>query len=490
MTFTLPPLESALLIAGLLLVVSAIASKASGRLGVPALLVFLGVGMFAGSDGPVGLYFDDPYLTQTIGVVALVFILFSGGLDTPWGEVRPVLGQSLALATVGVALTCAIVAVFAVYWIELTWMEALLLGAIISSTDAAAVFAVLRARGLALPARLRATVELESGSNDPMAVFITLALVGAIVAGSTPDWTALLGEFALQMIAGAGVGVALGRGCAWVLNTLTLEYGGLYFVVTLSLPLLAWAIASLVGGNGFLAVYVAGLVLGNRRFVHRRTLLRFHDGIAWLMQITMFLALGLLVFPSRLPAVAAEGLGMGLFLAFVARPVAVFITMAPVRMPWRQKVLLSWMGLRGAVPIVLATFPLVAGVGVASRLFDLVFFAVVISVAVQGPTIPWLTRRLAVQGVEAAESDLPNRRNSELVTVPVTAGTPGANRRIVALDIPNDCQILLVHRGGTFFIPDGSTIVQPGDRVMALVSRQNVDRFRSIFEPPVADALF
>lgn len=481
-TFSLPPLETALLIAGLLLVISAVASKASGRLGVPALLVFLAVGMFAGSDGPIGIYFDDPGLAQTIGVIALLFILFSGGLDTPWPEVRPIVGHAISLATVGVVITCVALAWFAVEVLRFSWIEGLLLGAIVSSTDAAAVFAVLRARGLHLPARLRATVELESGSNDPMAVFITAALVAVIAAGQIPAPQDVALDFVLQMFVGAAVGYLLGRFCAWLVNRLQLEYAGLYFVVTLSLPLLAYAIASFTKGNGFLAVYVAGLTLGNRRFVHRRTLLRFHDGVAWLMQITMFLALGLLVFPSQLPAVALEGLGAGLFLTFVARPLAVFLTMLPVRMPWRQKVLLAWMGLRGAVPVVLATFPLLAGLAIAPRLFHLVFFTVLISVAVQGPTIPWLARRLGVGGVGPSENELPARRDSELVTIAIEESSPASRRSIVQTPLPADCQILLIHREGGFFIPDGSSVILPGDRVMALVSKTSIERLRQVLE--------
>lgn len=479
----LPPLETALLATGALLIVSAILSKASGRLGVPALLIFLGVGMFAGSDGPLGIYFNDPVLAQTIGVIALVFILFSGGLDTPWREVRPVVGPAVGLATVGVALTCGMVGLFATLMLNFSWLEGLLLGAVVSSTDAAAVFAVLRARGLRLPTRLRATVELESGSNDPMAVFITVALVGLLAAGAPPVWGRLAIDFVLQMAVGTLVGFGSGRLGAWSLNRLRLEYGGLYFVFTLALPLVTYALATLFSGNGFLAVYAAGLAMGNTRFIHRRTLLRFHDGVAWLMQISMFLTLGLLVFPSQLPDVALEGIGVALFLTLVARPFAVFATTIPVRMPWRQKLLLSWMGLRGAVPIVLATFPLVAGLEIAPRLFNLVFFAVVVSVALQAPTIPWLARRLALRGtVSTDDVELPSRRNSELVTVAVVEASVAAERAIVTLPIPQDCQILLVHRNGAFFIPTGSTTIESGDRVMALVSKVSVDSFRSLFE--------
>lgn len=474
-------LETVVGVAALLLLVSVFAMKLSGRVGLPALLTFLVVGMLAGSDGPGGIYFDDPGRAQAIAVIALVFILFSGGLDTSWSRARAALRDALLLATVGVVLTTLFVGGFAWLILKLSLMEALLLGAILASTDAAAVFATLRSRGLSLPARLQATVELESGSNDPMAVFLTTLLVGILAGTFQPGVLQISLSFLQDMIVGGVVGFLVGRALVFLINRLDLEYGGLYFVVTISAALFMYAGAELVGGNGFLAVYAGGVVFGTKRFLHRRTLGRFHDALAWLMQIAMFLTLGLLVFPSRLPAAAPAGLAIAAFLALVARPAAVLITLLGSDLTIRERLLLSWMGLRGAVPIVLATFPLLAGLEVAPRLFDLVFFAVLLSVAIQGPTIGWAARLLGVAGEAPPDASGASRRDSDLVTIAVDASAPAANRPLVELAMPEPAQVLLIHRSGTLFVPEGRTTILPQDKVMVLASRNNVQQLRALF---------
>jgi potassium/hydrogen antiporter len=384
-----------LLAAAVLLILSVLASKASGRLGVPALLLFLGVGMLAGSDGPGGVHFEDAHVAQSLGVVALVFILFSGGLSTEWESVRPVLGKALGLATAGVLLTAVFVGLFAAKVLGFSLLEGMLLGAIVSSTDAAAVFAVLRSRSVGLKGELRPLLELESGSNDPMAVFLTTGLIG-VLGGQGESLGGLIPSFLKQMALGALLGVGMGRAAVTVLNRLRLEYEGLYPVLSLALVLFTYGVAYAVGGNGFLAVYLAGLVMGNDDFIHKQSLMRFHDGVAWLMQIAMFLVLGLLVFPSRLVPVAAAGLAVSLFLMLVARPASVFVTLAFARGGWREKAMVSWVGLRGAVPIILATFPLLAGLPQAETIFNLVFFIVITSVLLQGTTLPRAARWLGV----------------------------------------------------------------------------------------------
>ena len=384
-----------LLISSVLLLLSIFAWKVSSKLGIPALVLFLGIGMLAGSDGPGGIYFDDALLTQSVGVVALAFILFAGGLETQWQVVRPALWGALSLSTIGVLLTAMVVAVFALLVFHVSFLEGLLLGAIISATDAAAVFSVLGARNLQLTGKLLPLLELESGTNDPMAVFLTLGLT-RLLTNPHESVVGVILLFVQQMGVGVVLGLLIGWVAIWLLNRLQLDVEGLYRVFTIALVLFTYGLTAILGGSGFLAVYLVGLLLGNSSVQRVDRLSRFHDGIAWLMQIGMFLLLGLLVFPSRLPAVVGSGLLITAVAVFVARPVSVFIALFPVKMSWQEKCFVSWVGLRGAVPIVLATFPLLAGLPRASLLFDLVFFVVLVSVLLQGASAPVVARWLGV----------------------------------------------------------------------------------------------
>lgn len=388
-------LEAAMFGCAVLLGLGVLASKASSLLGVPAMLLFMGVGMLAGSDGPGGIYFDNAAWAQSLGVVALAFILFAGGMDTEWEQVKGVVRPALALSTFGVAATALLTAAFVKFAFGLGWLEGLLLGSIIASTDAAAVFGILRARSVRLNARLRALLELESGSNDPMAIFLTIGLVGVLSAGASSVGDLVM-PFLVQMPVGALVGYAVGRGGVLVMRRLRLDFEALYHVLSIVIVLLSFSGAALAGGNGFLAVYVAGIAYGNGDFHQRKGLRRFHDGIAWLMQIAMFLTLGLLVFPHQLPGVAVQGVLIALFLMFVARPIAVGLTLLPFRFGARESVLVGWFGLRGAVPIVLGTYPLLAGLPRAQELFNVVFFVVLLSSLAQGTTLAWLARKLGL----------------------------------------------------------------------------------------------
>lgn len=384
-----------LLVSSLLLLSSILAWKVSSRLGIPALLLFLGIGMLAGSDGPGGIYFDNALLAQDMGIVALAFILFAGGLETGWKVVRPTLGAALSLSTIGVLLTAVIVAVFAFVVLHFSFAEGLLLGAIISATDAAAVFSVLRARNLQLKGRLLPLLELESGTNDPMAIFLTVGLT-ALLTNPQESVASLLLLFVRQMGEGAILGLFIGWVAARLMSRLHLDAEGLYQVFTIALVLFAYGLTTLLGGSGFLAVYLVGLLLGNSPVQRVERLSRFHDSVAWLMQIAMFLILGLLVFPSRLLAVVGSGLLMTGVAVFLARPVSVLVALLPVKMSFQEKLFVGWVGLRGAVPIILATFPLLAGLSKAPFLFDLVFFVVLASVLLQGTTVPFVAQWLGV----------------------------------------------------------------------------------------------
>ena len=358
--------------------------------------------MLAGSDGPGGIYFDDPVVAQMVGVIALVLILYSGGLSTEWKSIRPIAAEAFILATLGVFITALVVGVVASALLGISLLEGMLLGSIVSSTDAAAVFAILRSKGIRLKGQLKPLLELESGSNDPMAIFLTVGLLELI---AQPDLSplSLLGRFALQMLVGAGAGYCMGWVMLFLVNRLKLGYEGLYPVLTLSLVLLTFGVTDLLGGSGFLAVYLAGIVLGNPESIHKGSLMRFHDGVAWLMQITMFLALGLFVFPSRLAPIAGTGLLIAGCLMFVARPVGVFIGLLPSQLKLRERAFVSWVGLRGAAPIILATFPMLARVPQADWIFHVVFFIVLTSVLLQGTSLPLVARWLKVDADLAPE---------------------------------------------------------------------------------------
>ncbi len=479
-------IELVMLIAAGLVLLSVIATRTSSRLGVPALLLFLGIGMLAGSDGPGRIAFTDFRLTQTIGVIALAYILFSGGLDTDWRAIRPVLAQGLVLANIGVVLSAVLLCGFAVLALNLDWRTGLLLGAIVSSTDAAAVFSVLRERGVNLKHNLEPLIELESGSNDPIAVFLTIGLVDLI---TTPGATLfnLVPSFIIQMALGAAGGVLFGWLTVFTVNRIRLQQEGLYVVLTLAATMLTYAATAMVNGNGFLAVYIAGIVVGNRNIVHKRSILRFHDGIAWLMQIAMFLTLGLLVFPSQLLAVAPVGLLVALFLVFVARPLSVIGSLIWFRRSLRELLMVSWAGLRGAVPIILATFPLTGDVPGAATIFNVVFFVVLVSVLLQGMTINLVARWLGVNTDQPRSVDsrtyVPDvRLNSRLFEAIVPEDSSLVGSSLLELGLPRGVLVVQIQRDGVAIIPNGSTVLRPGDHLLVLATPETQSALEQLCE--------
>jgi potassium/hydrogen antiporter len=478
-------LEPLLIIASLFLLVGILASKIAVRTGVPALVLFLAIGMLAGSDGPGGVYFDSPQLAQGIGVVALAFILYSGGLDTHWRSVLSVVRPGLSLATLGVVISAGLMAVLAALALGFTPLEGLLLGAIIASTDAAAVFAMLGGQGIALKGRLKPLIELESGSNDPIAVFLTIGVIQLLTnPGLSP--LALVTLFALQMGIGALSGWLFGIFSVRLINRLRLEYDGLYPVLTIATVLLTFGVTAVLGGSGFLAVYVLGIQMGRAEFIHKRSLAQFHDGIAWLMQIIMFVTLGLQVFPSELPSVAGNGILAALFLIFIARPVSVFIALAASRFTLREKLFVSWVGLRGATPIVLATFPVLAGIAQADAIFNLVFFIVLISVLMQGTLVGQMARWLGVRSERAPRSSLAYVMRDGIISnnlreIHLSEASPAAGRQIVDLALPPDVLIMLVGRDDDTIVPKGSTILEAGDSLLVLARDDAREQIREIF---------
>lgn len=478
-------IEYILLIGSALILASIAIAKLSDNLGVPALLLFLGIGMLAGSEGPGGISFDDPGLAQSIGVIALVFILFAGGLDTHWRGVRPVFWQATSLATIGVLLTAIAVGVFASTVLHVSVLTGLLLGAIVSSTDAAAVFSVLRSRNVSLKGQLRPLLELESGSNDPMAVFLTIGLIEILGKGEASTGS-LAVSFVVQMGLGAALGIGLGKVFVFALNRLKLAAEGMYPVLALSFAALVYGLTTTLGGSGFLAVYAAGLTAGSSEFVQKRSLLRFFDGLAWLSQIAMFLTLGLLVYPSRIVPVAGMGLLASVFLMFVARPLSVFVSLLLTKLGWREKTLVSWVGLRGAVPIVLATFPLIAGVPDADMIFHVVFFIVLTSTLLQAWSIPAVARALRLDAPAASRRRYPiefaplEGVDTELVDLIVPYHAAAAGKTIIELGLPRDSLVVLISRDNNFLVPSGGTVLQEGDTVLVLVNKGNLPAVRAI----------
>jgi potassium/hydrogen antiporter len=392
------PNATALLLvtAGLLFGASALLSRLAFRTGLPVAFLFLGVGMLAGSDGIGHIAFEDYPLAFRLGTCALTFILFDGGLNTPLKRLRPVLAPAAVLATVGVAGTAGVAATAARFLFAVPWTGALLLGAIVSSTDAAAVFSVLRGSGTKLREKVGTTLEVESGLNDPMAVILTLALTESLVSKTPLGWHRL-GQVGLQLAVGTALGLLLGTAAARLLQWVPLPIPGLVPVVTVAFAFVTFGLTTLLRGSGFLAVYLAGMALGKGTLPDREGLLRVHDGLAWLAQVAMFLILGLLVFPGRLGAVALPGTELALVLAFVARPLVVLLCLLPFRYSWKERLYVGWVGLRGAVPIILATFPVLAHVPGSEMLFDIVFFTVVVSGLLPGATVSFVSRWLRVE---------------------------------------------------------------------------------------------
>ncbi|MFA5259599.1 MAG: potassium/proton antiporter [Candidatus Omnitrophota bacterium] len=469
------PIETSLLWAAVLLFTSAVSSKLSEKFAIPVLLLFLAIGMLAGSEGMGRIYFNNAQLAKSIGVVALIFIIFSGGLDTNWKDTKSVVLPGVILSTAGVLLTAVITGFFAVYILKFSFLQGMLLGSIVSSTDAPAVFSILRSKRISLKKPLKPLLEFESGSNDPTAVFLTASFITLLTVKDTSVFS-LIPKFMLDMGMGALIGCLMARIIVFLIKRLKLEYDGLYPVIMISLVLLTYVIAVFLKGNGILAVYLAGLMLGREDFPNKRMIVGFLDGLAWLMQITMFVTLGLLVFPSHLVPLIGKGLLLTFLLMVVARPVSVFLCLLPFKMTLPKKTMLAWVGLRGSVPIILATFPLTAGVPQAETYFYIVFFVVIASVFVQGTTISAVSKLLKL------DIPLVGRRNyplefektegidAELTDIIVPYNSEAVGKMIRDLSVPERCLIMLISRNDKFVIPSGSTVIEGGDVFLVLAN--------------------
>lgn len=465
------PTATALVLAvfGALMVFSVVLTRTLDRFGVPVVLLFLVLGLLGGSEAIGRVAFDNFAFAYKVGTIALVLILFDGGLNTRVSSIRRSIAPSGLLATFGVAATAGVMAL-AGRAAGLAWGESVLIGAIVSSTDAAAVFAVLRGGAVRIRERIRSVLEVESCVNDPMAVLLTMTVVAALSGGATPGWTSLL-RVPMELAIGALVGVLVGLGMRWVLGRASLKVAGLYPVATLAGAFFSYGLATLVMGSGLLAVFVTGVVLGNGPVPYKTALARVHDSVAWICQVTMFLMLGLLAFPSQLVPVAGTGLLLGLALAFVARPLAAVLCLMPLGWSWRETVFVGWVGLRGAVPIILATFPVMAGLQGAEHTFHIVFFIVVVSALVPGASIVPLTRKLGLGDPEppapsaAVEIHSLQQLDGLIRAYHVEPSVAVCGARLREIEFPPGSSAILVVRGKELLAARGHTRIEAGDHV-------------------------
>ncbi len=474
--------ENVLLIGSVLLLVSIVISKTGYRFGVPTLMSFLLVGMGFGSDG-LGLQFSDVAQAQFIGMLSLCIILFTGGMDTKIRDIRPVVSQGIVLSTLGVLLTTLFTGLF-IYWISnlsftnihFSLTVSLLLAATMSSTDSASVFNILRSQRMNLRNNLRPTLELESGSNDPMAFMLTVVLIQLIQTGGMSPW-GLLGTFLLQFAVGIVGGYLLGKGIVWTLNKIDLSNASLYPLLLLSFAFLTYAVTYYAQGNGYLAVYIAGIVVGNARIVHRREITTFFDGMTWLFQITMFLTLGLLVNPHEMLDVTVVAVLISICMMFLSRPLSVFLCLLPYkkeRIDYRSRAFISWVGLRGAAPIIFATYPVVAGIEGSRQIFNIVFFITLLSLLVQGTSISRVARYLHLDAPLTDDGnsfglELPDEMRSKLQELVVTSELLSHGTTLKEVTLPDHALVMMVRRAGQHIVPNGQLTLQTGD-VLLLIS--------------------
>lgn len=477
--------ENILLVGSILLFISLLAGKTSYKFGVPVLIFFVAIGMLAGSEGIGGINFDNPGNTQFIGIIALNFILFSGGFDTDYKLIKPIIKQGIALSTLGVLITAISVGLF-VWWItDFSLYEGLLLGSIVSSTDSAAVFSVLRAKSLALKSNLRPLLELESGSNDPMAYVLTIVFTGLVI-NQDASILSSVPFFLKQILIGGILGFVFGKLSKTVINSIKLDYEGLYTVLVMAIMFFSFSATNFLGGNGFLAVYLCAVYLGNQELIHKKKIIKSFDGFAWLAQIVLFLSLGLLVFPSQVVSVIGIGLVISAFLILVARPASVFISLHFYKINARSKWFISWVGLRGAVPIVFATYPLLAGAEKAHMIFNIVFFISLTSVLVQGTSLPliakWLNITLPQNLKKRTQTDmeLTDSLKSVLTEIIIPMYSSIRGKQIVQLGLPKTSLISYIRRDDNYVTPNGSTILEENDKLYVL--SENNEALDKVYE--------
>ena len=456
-----------MIISGLVLLICITSSKMLYKFGVPMLLIFIVLGMLFGSDGIVGIYFDNYDLTSQLCSIALVFIMFYGGFGTNWKMAKPVAKQSILMSTFGVIITSLLTGVFCYFILNTSLLEGLLIGSIVGSTDAASVFTILRSQKLNLKSEIASLLEVESGSNDPIAYMMTLSIV--MIMSSGLSWS-IVPMILKQVIFGILLGVVLAKATVFIIRRANFELEGFYSIFIIAIAILAYALSEFIGGNGYLSVYISGIILGNSKIPHKKSLVAFFDGISWIMQIMLFFMLGLLSFPSKLPEVIGGSILISIFMIFIARPIATHVILRRFKTPIKEQILISWVGLRGAASIVFAIFAITSGVPIENDIFHIIFFIALISVSVQGTLLPKVAQKLDLVDNETTVlktfNDYQEEKSTMLLEYNVSKSSKWMNKTIMDAEIPEDILIVMIKRNGQVIVPKESTEILENDTLV------------------------
>ena len=465
-----------MIICSLILLICITSTKILYKFGVPILLIFIVLGMLFGSDGIVGIYFDNYELASDICSIALIFIMFYGGFGTNWNMAKPVALQSIAMSSLGVVLTAGLTGLFCFLAFKTTLLEGLLIGSIVASTDAASVFAILRSQKLNLKGSLASTLEIESGSNDPFAYMLTIIILGLM---SNGGYGYIIPILLSQIIVGILASIILSKSSFFLLRHTKFEIEGFYPIFITAIAVLSYSLSEYFGGNGYLSVYITGIIIGNSKIPHKKSIFQFFDGVSWLMQILLFFLLGLLAFPSKIPSVMLKGVSISIFMILIARPVATFSILSLFKVPFKQKLFISWVGIRGAASIVFAIFAITYGVPINNDIFHIIFFIALFSVSVQGTLIPLVAKKLDLidnsESVLKTFNDYKEYKSTQLIEFNISENNSIANKTLMDANIPEDILVVMIKRKGDVFVPNGATVILPGD--ILVLSGNNLNNF-------------
>lgn len=463
-----------MIICGLVLLICITSSKVLYKFGVPMLLIFIILGMLFGSDGVVGIYFDNYELTRELCSFGLVFIMFYGGFGTNWKEAKPVAKESILMSTFGVIITSGLTGLFCYFVLKTSLLEGLLIGSIVGSTDAASVFSILRSQKLNLKGEIASILEVESGSNDPIAYMLTLIVLTLMNNGGI---SSIVPTVIGQIIFGILIGVILSKLTVYIMRNANFEVDGFYTIFITAIAILSYALSEWVGGNGYLSVYIAGIIIGNSKIPHKRSLVHFFDGVSWIMQIMLFFVLGLLAFPSELPSVIGSSILISIFMIIIARPIATFSVLSWFKIPFKQQLFVSWVGLRGAASIVFAIYAITSGIPLENDIFHIIFFIALLSVAIQGTLIPKVARKLDLvddtKTVLKTFTDYQEDRSTTLIEYNVDSNSSWKEKTIMEADIPEEILIVMIKRDSEIIVPKGSTLINQGD--ILVLSGNNIE---------------
>ena len=468
-----------MIISGLVLIICITSTKVLYKFGVPMLLIFIGLGMLFGSDGLVGIYFDNYEITSKLCSLALVFIMFYGGFGTNWKAAKEVAFPSILMSSLGVIMTAILTGLFCNLVIKTTLLEGLLIGAIIGSTDAASVFAILRAQKLNLKGSIASLLELESGSNDPIAYMITLIILTMLKSSDGITLGIIISIIAKQIIFGLAIGYLIAKVTIYILKHSNFEIDGFYTIFVTAVAILSYSVCELLGGNGYLSVYITGILIGNSNIPRKKSMFHFFDGISWIMQIALFFTLGLLSFPSKLTHVTSTAISISVFMILIARPLSTFVILSPFKFTVKEKLFISWVGLRGAASVVFAIFAVTYGVNIENDIFHIIFFMALFSVAIQGTLIPKFANLLDLvdnnieHSVLKTFTDYTGEINTDLLEFTITEDSEFIDRMIMDADIPKEILIVMIKRGDKVIVPKGCTIIKKGD--ILVLSGNNIE---------------